>query len=405
MNWYKEIASNTLFQILSRVATSGASFLITILVARNLGIDTYGNFAKIIAFGTLFYLLVDFGLNAVFLQKEDSRIRFKDLFYARLIFSIILMIAANIIAWILPYNSISDIGFSPEVRMGISLFSFTFITEAILYSSTAVFQRELSYEYFMVSSVVGSIATIFFVLVSTMFSHSLLPVILSYLLGGAVESGFALFFTREGIFPFSIDRQFVRKLTIETLPITLMLVFNLIYFRIDLLLLSFFKPSHDVAIYDLAYKFFDFLIALPLFLSNALYPSLLENIKQKINLKQTTKKYILFFAVFSLFVVIPMWIGAPLVTIIKQDFVASILPLRILLISLPIFFVTSILQWVLVAKKEQVYLAAIYFFSALLNIGLNIIFIPKGGYIASSIITGVSEAIVLAALWARVFRD
>lgn len=403
MNWYRKIATNTLFQIIARIASSGTTFLITLLIARHFGLRGYGDFAKVTAFITLFYLFADFGLNAVFLQKEDAKVRFKDLFYTRLVLSVILTFLVNVLAAFLPYNTQTHIGFSPNVRLGMTIFSFTLITEAILYTTSAVFQRELSYEYFMVSSVIGSIATLLFVLIATYFSNTLLFIYLSFILGGIVESGTALFFTKEGVLPPRIDTLFAKRLALETLPIALMLIFNLVYFRIDIILLSLMKPSQDVGIYDLSYKFFDFLIALPLFLSNALYPSIIQNEKIHKNFTFTIRKYMIIFAGFSFIVLVPTWLFAPLLQVINKEFIATVLPLRLLVLSLPIFFVTSILQWVLIAKKQQMFLAVIYFFSTVINVWLNLLLIPKYSYLASAVITGVSEAMVFIALWVRVF--
>jgi len=69
----KVIFRNTSFQIFSKLATSGISFLIAILIARNFGVLGFGDFTKITAFVAPLYLVVDFGLNAVFLQKEESK--------------------------------------------------------------------------------------------------------------------------------------------------------------------------------------------------------------------------------------------------------------------------------------------------------------------------------------------
>ena len=361
MSWYKEIATNTLFQIIARIASSGTSFLITILVAHHFGIIGYGDFAKVTGFVTLFYLFADFGLNAVFLQKADAKIRFKDLFYTRLLWSIVLTFLVTSIAAFLPYNPQTHIGFSPEVRLGISIFSFTLITEAILYTSTAIFQRELSYENFMISSVIGSLFTLVIVFVASTISQSLFAVYISFIIGGLLESVLALFLTKEAVVPFAIDLKFVRELTVETLPIALLLIFNLIYFRIDIFLLSLLKSSQDVGIYDLAYKFFDFLIALPLFLSNALYPSLIQNEKDNKMFSAVVHKYMGLFLLFSFVVLIPTWIFAPLIRFIPSEnpgeFLPAVLPLRLLALSLPVFFVTNILQWILVAKKQQRFLA------------------------------------------------
>src|SRR5207245_1945225 len=159
-------------------------------------------------------------------------------------------------------------------RLGIILFSFTIITEAVVYTSAIIFQRELWYKYFMLASLSGSLVSIAAVFVVTQFSQGLFAIYVCFILVSVVRSGLDLFFTRQRVFPINIDMQFAKRLTLDTLPIAFMLICNLIYFRVDILLLSFLKSSQDVGIYDLAYKFFDFLIALPLFLSNTLYPSL-----------------------------------------------------------------------------------------------------------------------------------
>ncbi len=401
MSLVQKIAHNTLFQLIARIATSGSSFLITILIARHFGIIAYGDFAKVTAYVSLFYLFADFGLNAIFLQKENNILKFKDLFYTRVILATLLILAINVLAWFLPYNPTTHIGFSPEVRNGISLFSFTLITEALTYTALALFQRDLSYEYFMIASIIGSLATLLFVFIATLFPYSLVFVFLAYILGGVVKSALALFFTKENMFPFQLDTHFIKQLTFETLPITLMLVCNLIYFRIDMIILSALKPSTDVALYDMSYKFFDFFIALPLFLSNALYPSLLQQ-QNKQELEKHIYKYMSIFALLSLFVMIPVMLFAPLIGLIKHDFIGASVPLRILTLSLPLFFVTSILQWVLVAKKQQMFLAGVYSLVAIINIILNLIFIPQASYTASAIITGISEALVLGALFVRI---
>ncbi len=203
------------------------------------------------------------------------------------------------------------------------------------------------------------------------------------------------------MFPFQLDTHFIKELTFETLPITLMLVCNLIYFRIDMMLLASLKPSTDVALYDMSYRFFDFFIAFPLFLSNALYPSLLKQ-KNSGVLEAHIYKYMGIFALLSVIIMIPVLIFAPLVGLIKPDFAQAAIPLRLLTLSLPLFFITSILQWVLVAKKQQVFLAGVYFVAAIINILLNLLFIPQASYIASAIITGISESLVLGALFIRI---
>lgn len=402
MLFHFKILKNTMYQVLARISSSGASFLITIVIARHFGIVGYGDFAKVTALVTLFYLLADFGFNAVFLQYEESRLHFKDLFYSRIILSLVLIVVINLVSGLLPYNPQTNIGFSPDVRLGILVFSLTIITESILYTSSAIFQRNLSYFHFMISSIIGGVVAVGLVGLFALLSYPIIYIYFAYVISGVAESLTALYLTRERVFPPRIDHEFIRRLAKETFPITLLLVFNLIYFRIDMILLSVLRTSKDVAIYDLSYKVFDFLIALPLFLSNALYPSILADVKNTRTIP-LAKWYVILFTVSSLAVIIPIWFCAPLLSIVRKEFIDTVAPLRILLLSLPVFFGTNILQWLLIAQKKQSSLAWIYFFSTILNVSLNVLYIPRYGYIGSAIITGVSEVFVFIALWLMLF--
>jgi O-antigen/teichoic acid export membrane protein len=169
-------------------------------------------------------------------------------------------------------------------------------------------------------------------------------------------------------------------------------------------LLSLFSSTKAVGIYGLSYKFFDFLIALPLFLSNAIYPFLIKVKNEKEKFFKLTNNYFVIFLLASIVIIIPFWFASPLFALIKSDFSGSIVPFRILLLSLPFFFTTSFLQWVLITLEKQKYLMYVYFFSTILNIALNIIFIPQFSFIACATITLVSEGIVFIFLVGKVFQ-
>lgn len=389
MQFYRKIAANTFFQIIARVFSSGSSFIITLLLARALGITGYGDFAKVTAYVSLFYFLSDFGLNAIFLQKEHPK-GFAQLFQLRLFISVIVIIGMNLVALLLPYSPITGIGFSPMVRLGIVLFSLTIFSESLNNTAAAIFQKNTSYEFVMLGSFAGSIITLIFIWLALLFTHSLFVILFGFVIGAMAESIIAFFLTKEKKVFVPLDIQFIKELLQESLPIALMLFCNLLYFRIDMIILSLLKPSGDVAIYDFAYKFFDFLIALPLFLSNSLYPSLLE---EKNNQSRILRHMLLFFIV-SLPIAVIAWLGSPLIDIVKHDFYPSIFVFRILVISLPLFFITSIVQWILIARKQQMFLLWVYAISLVINIIGNLAFIPHYSYIASAVLTVFGELFV-----------
>lgn len=396
MAFYQKLAANTLYQVIARVFSSGATFLVTILVARHFGLTPYGDFAKVTAFVSLFYLFADFGFNAMFLQKDHSTEHFHDLFYTRIILAVLLVAIVNAITFVLPYNATTGIGFSPMVRLSIAFFSLTILTESMLYSAFAVFQRRYIYQKFMWATIIGSLTTLFFVCLFLLIHATLFWTFIAFIVGAVVEAVLSITFTEEKLLPVVFHVRFAKELFLETIPVASMLIFNLVYFNIDTFLLSLFRPSADVGIYNLAYSVFNFLIALPLFLSNVLYPKLIVDEKNNRNEIRIVLMYVFRFFSLGIITAIIFYFLAPFIFyLIQPSLLPAVLPLRILLLSLPVFFATNILQWILLSKKQQTFLAWIYFSLMILNIVLNLLLIPHFGYIASAIITDAGEFIVL----------
>lgn len=395
------IAKNTFYQVLARAATAFIGFLITIIIASKFGVLGFGDFVKVTSFVAIFYLIIDFGLNAFFLQEKT--VGFKSLFYLRLALSLFVFILLNIFALFLPYSSILNSGFSDFIKFSIFVFSFNLFFQGIIISAAAKFQKNLNYYPYMVGVIIGAVINLFAVFLFVFLNFSIFYMFVAFLFSNLATALLLLYFAKEKILPPKIDIEFSKSMIIKSLPLGLMLIFNLIYFRIDILLLSFFKQSSDVGIYGLSYKFFDFLIALPLFLSNAVYPFLIKEKNDTKKLLITTKKYFFIFLTLSIIILIPFWFVSPLFELINKGFSPAIISFRILLLSLPLFFVTSLLQWVLITIEKQKFLMYAYVFTALVNIFLNIIFIPKYSYLASAWITVICEAIIFSLLSYKIF--
>ncbi len=398
------IAKNVFFQLLSRITTSAVTFITTVLIASYLGASGFGDYTKIISIVGLFYVLSDFGLNALFLHEPDTKTHFRDLLGLRLILSVLFIVLLFIIAELLPYDRSQALGFSVQVKTGIIIYSLAILLNSILMTSQAIFQKTLSYQKLLFSTIIGSLVGLFLVWISVSHAKPLLTILLSLMVGQAVSALVSLLFTGQSFFPFTIDKKYMKSLLWQSFPLGVMLICNLIYFRIDVVLLSFFKSSHDVGVYGLAYKFFDFLIAIPLFYSNSLYPTFLPASKNFRSTSSNVKAYSIFFTFLSLLIILVFWFAAPLLSLIQKSFTESIFAFRLLLISLPFFFFTSLFQWYLIARKKLKYLVWVYLSIAILNIILNLYFIPLYSYRASAVITGATEGIVCILLFIKTLR-
>lgn len=391
-----KITVNTLSQLVGRISSSATTFVLTILLARSLGTEGYGDFSKITTYVSFFYLFADFGLNAALLQlkSEDKRFSFNHLLSLRIILSLILVFISVSLLSFFPQESRQ--GYTSVVRMGIIFYSLSIISQAFITTSNAIFQEKLRYELAMLAIIGGSLIRL--VITIVFGTGSLMGAVGCFLLGSLATAGLAYPLVKNLEPSLSPHFSLKHMLSIlkSSLPLGITLVFNLIYFRIDSILLTITQPTADVGIYNLAYSFFEFALVLPVFFLNALYPLLLK--RKEVSLEAffvLAKKAAVVLLVSSVICMIGVWISAPMLTLIKPEFAPGIDALRVLSLSLPCFFITSLTMWMLITLRKRKTLVAIYGFSMLINIVANTIFLPRIGFMAAAWITVLGETFIL----------
>ena len=176
-------------------------------------------------------------------------------------------------------------------------------------------------------------------------------------------------------------------------PLGLVLFINLLYFRIDVWILTMYRTTSELGAYALSYKFFEFAISLPTLSMQAAFPQLIQT--TGLTQKKIRTQLMISFFIISLFVMVCLFVGAPLLTLIKSEYAQAIVPLQILSLSVPIFFITSPLMWDYIALGKQQKLLPIYALGLVSNVVLNLLLIPRFGALAAAATTGLSELIVL----------
>lgn len=383
----KIVALNTLSQLLGRGISTVTMLIVTLIIARQFGAAGYGDFVKVTTFVAFFYLIVDFGINAIFLQRE-TREGWPALVVLRFAGGVALMATSLIILTLLP-GSASQ-GYTPMVRLGILLFSPTIFLQGLITSANAIFQKKLRYDLATWAIFFGSVATVLLLWKPT----NLIMVIGVVAAGTLVTTIFSLTFASRlvGHIRFSPTVGQMKRLFIPSIPLGITLLFNLVYFRADSVVLTLTRPTTEVGIYGLAYKIFEVVLVFPTFFMNAVYPLML---KQQLKFKKIFMNSFLFLLLASLVSLITLWFAAPLLPFIKSDFAPSIAALRVLSLGLPFFFVTSATMWALIALQKQLSLAYIYGASMIVNVVGNIALVPTHGFMAAAWLTVICEGLVL----------
>jgi O-antigen/teichoic acid export membrane protein len=175
------------------------------------------------------------------------------------------------------------------------------------------------------------------------------------------------------------------------------LVINLIYFRLDTIILGFYRPPAEVGFYGLAYRIFETVLVIPIFFSNSLFPVFLSNLHNIVTIKRIFKKSFLLLSVLSLCLSLFFFFTSDLIIyfISGPAFAISADLLKILSIGYPFFFLSAIVMWLLISLNQQKYLSILYLVVGIFNCLANFYFIPTYGAFASAYITVISEIIIL----------
>lgn len=410
---FKKVFVNTASQVVGKVTTASATFLITIIIGRSQGEFGFGEFTKIFVFVGYFYTLADFGLNSIYIQIAQDKVEqkkfLKVLLGLRLIITVALAALAAAVAFILPYNSASNTGFSPLVKTGILVASATIITQGLLTTANAYFQKTLSYHLSTISVIAGALITLLGAVIVTQSGGGILGYTSVYILGGLTFTlvAFSLVYKKLGLITPTFKTDDFKLFLKRSWPVGIALVLNLIYFRIDVFILANTRSTEEVGIYGLAYQFFEASLTIPIFFANALYPLLNAVYKEsKEKFAQKVKTWLALLTLFSFALTGALFVIAYIIpTIYAGKFQASIQPLQVLSLGLPLFFISAILWYVLIIYGKQKVLIPIYLSGAIFNLIANLMYIPKYGYMAAAVVTILSEAFVTALLAVVVIKE
>ena len=398
MGLSKKIAFNTIIQIVGKAFNISISLLVIKILTDFLGVDGWGKYVTIITFVGIFAVLANLGVAPILVReisKENADIEF-------IIGNVLgLGSISFLLLFFAPLSSLLIPNYGRSVKIGILIAILYQLFFLINKSFSGFFQSKLKMENVVIGEVVNKLVVlglIFYVLQFFSISNRVLVVICILIIGAFVNLTISYFLVSRYIkIRILFDLDYWRHFLKESLPMALMSILGVVHFRIDTILLSVLKPAFDVGIYGLAYKIIEIALFFPVIFVGLVFPSLSF---YSLSDKQRTK--IIFQRAFDFLVitVVPI-VGAIsilspyiIMTISDQKFYPSINILRILSLSLLATFIAHLFNHTIVAIGKQRELAIRAFMVVVINITLNLIFIPKYSYMGAAIITFITETLM-----------
>lgn len=382
--------------MLGKIASTTLGVVITILLTRHLGPAGYGTFTFILVFVTMFGTVADWGLTLITVREasknpEREKEIIGNVLMIRLGLATIAAAASVLVIHLLPYDQ--------STKALTSVASLYLIALSLRTSFQIIFNVKLAMQNWAWSEFSANALTI--VLLVWLLSHGagLREVILAYLAGDFFSAGVAAWLAYRMLpLKLSLVSQYTKALVLESLPMGAILVVFTIYNRIDTVILSFYSGQEAVGFYGAAYRILEVLILGAAYFANSILP-LLSNYAQhdRERLRRMFKKSYVVLSFLGVGAAIGTYLLAPLAIAIVAgpQFSGSVVALRILSLVLVVAYFNHLNGYTLIALGKQWYSLAIALVALVVNVSLNLIFIPIYSYQAAAFITFLTEGLIV----------
>lgn len=392
----KQISWLVLAQILTRII----GFFYTIFLAKNLGVADFGIYSLGLAYFSIISSLTDFGFN-IFLVREITKEKAKQW---ELLWNISLLRLTLICIFFAAFAVFLYKFDHDKIRVSVILLaSLAVLPQAIAITFDGIFiaLQKLKFSALAIFLGSASIAVLGFILVTNGFGvfGAVGAVIFGQIVFALVL--FLLLVKREGLEISAIKLPVIKKAVAGSLPYGLLAVLGLLYFRVDTILLSYMKGNFEAGIYSAGYKFLEVLIFIPNALGFALFPKFVrfhqENPKTLIILTIKSTKFM--FALGILVTLSYYFILPTIVEALLPSYIPAISVIKILALAIPFIFIyVPLSQMILATEKYLKQLIVLSISTLIFNIILNLLFIPKFGFIGASIVTVLSDILSFAVM-------
>jgi O-antigen/teichoic acid export membrane protein len=210
------------------------------------------------------------------------------------------------------------------------------------------------------------------------------------------------------------DRRLQRHMIVESFPLMLNHLLATLFFQVDIILLEAFRNrrgvSGDVIVgwYSWAYKGIMTLNVIPSFFTFAIFPVMSRQAREdRAALSVTYHLAIKLLVVLALPAAMAMTLLArPFIAILGGDAFLpdSAIALQLMVWSIPIGWINSVTNYVLIAVDQQRFLTRAFVVGLVFNLAANALFIYPYDYRAAAIVTIFSELVLLISFYAGIRR-
>lgn len=403
------IARNTSYFTLALILQKVISFTYFAILARNLMPEQLGKYYFAISFTTIFAIFIDLGLGNVLVREvAKAKERAGEFLGTVLAIKIPLMTLALLTVAVL----INLMGYPELTRHLVYISSISMVLDSFTLTFYAVVRGHHNLGWESIGSIVFQLIAMGVGLVALKTGASLKWVISAMAFASTFNFLYSLTLTR---FKYRIkllphwNFPLLRSMVLLTIPFALFAVFQRVYMYLDTVLLSLLADDRAVGLYQIAFKIVFALQFLPMAFIASLYPALASywsastkasadkkeshshNEKQGDDVFKPKEQLVITFERamnYLIIISLPISLGImtladKIILIFKPEYLAAVLPLQIIIASLPFIFLNFPIGAALNACDRQKLNTLNMGIALTVSIIMNIILIPRLGVIGA----------------------
>ena len=393
---FRRYFANTGWMFFGQMFSLLVSFFIGAWLARYLGPENYGVLNYVLAFVGLFGLLASLGidgiLNRELVKYPENRDKLLGTAYG-------LKIIGGSIVFLLSVVSSFLFSFNPLVKLLIVLFSFSFILQAINVIST-YFQSEVKSKNNVKALLLATIISTVLKIVVILAGKGLIWIVFVYVLDALWQGiGFVIAYNKFGlkIRTWRFDVKLSKTMLSNSWPLMLAYAAGAVYLKVDQVIIGSILGDRDLGIYAAAVKLVEVWYFVPGIICISLFPAIVNAKKtnNQLYLDRLKNLYILMAA-------IPIVIAIPVTLFAKQiiyilfgsGYLEAVNILKIYIwSSLGIFLGIAANQYLITENLVKT-VFVLNCVAMIVNIGLNLVFIPVYGLTGAAYVSLISYLVV-----------
>lgn len=407
----KSVLSGASVLLVGRYAVAVLGWLGTAIIFRHLSLEKFGEFSVIFSLLGIVGFIADLRLSRIVLSEVLQADEHEA---ARIVGSytglrLMIGLVSYVIALVCVGIGAAAGEFSTAVVIGTAIGGLNLIILSVAYGLILLFEARLWLRDIAVANVVGQIGGFAVILSVTVAGvGSLLWYVGGNVVNAVLVLGWLVFALRRGVrLRIRFERSQWWIWMREAAPLALGAALDTVYFRIDIIMLSFIAGDRAAGIYNVGYKFSDLLGAVTVAVVTPALTLMVRAWPEDLAAFRRTFRHtavILAVAAAGAFAGFLVFARPIVTTLYGSAAGGAVNAARLLVVGQGIHFFTVFAFATLVATKRNRLYPVAMLVGVVVNVGLNIVLIPEYSFLGAGWATVITESLVLLTLGAGVAR-